>query len=135
MKNDKKILKSVTIFASAMLSTTVAVTAVTPINTMADLNDLGSGSEVRSALIDMNLNAEESNTLYAYKISDMKCGEGKCGEGKCGEEKKSADDGKKKSSKKRSKKADSQKAKAKSTDAKKSESKSTESKCGEGKCG
>ena len=80
MKNDKKILKSVTIFASAMISTTVAVSAATPANSLLEYNDLGSGSEVRSALIDMNLNADASNTLYAYKISDMKCGEGKCGE-------------------------------------------------------
>jgi len=133
MKNDKKILKSATIFASAML-TTVAVSAATPVNGLSELNDLGSGSEVRSALIDMNLNADASNTLYAYKISDMKCGEGKCGEGKCGEEK-ASDDGEKKSSKKADAKKGAKKADAKEADAKTSESKSTESKCGEGKCG
>lgn len=113
MKNDKKILKSATIFATAMISTTAVVAAETPASALAGLNDLGSGSEVRSALIDMNLNANESNTMYAYKISDMKCGEGKCGEGKCGENKK-ADDSKKKVAKKSDgKKANSKKAKAK----------------------
>ncbi len=135
MKKDKKILNSATLFASAMLTSTMVVTAATPASGLPEVNDLGSGSEVRSALIDMNLNAEESNTLYAYKISDMKCGEGKCGE-----EKKSTDDSKKKSTKKvdakvDAKKADAKKAETKKTDAKKSESKSTESKCGEGKCG
>ncbi len=135
MKNDKKILKSATIFASAMLSTTVAVAAATPANGILDYSDLGSGSQVRSALVDMNLNAEESNTLYAYKISDMKCGEGKCGEGKCGEDKKAEDGKSKKATKGKKAKASSKKADAKKTDAKKAEGKSTEAKCGEGKCG
>ncbi len=139
MKNDKKILKSATIFASAMLTTTVAVSAATPANGMSEINDLGSGSEVRSALIDMNTSPDASNTLYASKISDMKCGEGKCGEGKCGEEKKSEDVKKKTAKKADAKKVDAKKgdkkAEAKKADAKKSESKSTESKCGEGKCG
>ena len=139
MKNDKKILMSATIFASAMLTTTIGVSAATPANGMSDLNDLGSGSEVRSALIDMNTSPNASNTLYASKISDMKCGEGKCGEGKCGEEKKSEDvkkkTAKKADAKKGEVKADAKKAATKKADAKKSESKSTESKCGEGKCG
>ena len=112
MKNDKKILKSATIFASAMLTTTVAVSGASPANGMTELNDLGSGSEVRNALIDINTSPNASNTLYASKISDMKCGEGKCGEGKCGEEKKSED------GKKTVKKADAKKADAKKSDKK-----------------
>lgn len=135
MKKDKKILKSATIFASAMLSTTVAVTAVTPASSILEYNDLGSGSQVRSALVDMNLNGVESNTLYAYKISDMKCGEGKCGEEKKADDSKSKKATKGKKAKASGKKASGKKADTKKADAKKAEGKSTEAKCGEGKCG
>ena len=82
MKTDKKILKSAAIIAGAFLTgSLIAAPSVSP--DILAYNDLGSGSEVRSQLINQNqVNGAEST---AYKFGELKCGEGKCGEGKCGE--------------------------------------------------
>ncbi len=88
MKTDKKILKSAAIIAGTFLAgSLIAAPSISP--DILAYNDLGSGSEVRSQLINQNqLNGAEST---AYKFGELKCGEGKCGEGKCGEEDKKAD--------------------------------------------
>jgi hypothetical protein len=81
MKTDKKILKSASIIAGAFLTTSlIAAPSVSP--DILAYNDLGSGSEVRSHLIDQNQVNSDAST--AYKFGELKCGEGKCGEGKCG---------------------------------------------------
>ncbi|MCK4750870.1 MAG: hypothetical protein KAT15_27620 [Bacteroidales bacterium] len=106
MKSDKKILKSASIIAGALLTTSLAAAPSLGGDLLA-YNDLGSGAQVRSHLIDVNANQAKAADATAYKFGELKCGEGKCGEGK----------------------ADTKKA-----DAKK-ESKKSEAKCGEGKCG
>jgi len=116
MKNDKKILKSASMVAGALLTTTLATTPAMGADILA-YNDLGTGSQVRSHLIEMNASQAEGQASQALKFAELKCGEGKCGEGKCGE-----------GDKKEAKKAEKAKANAK-------ESKSAEAKCGEGKCG
>jgi len=103
--------------------------------------DLGSGAEVRSNLLEQYGSPIASTNLPEdFIIGEAKCGEGKCGEGKCGEEKKE---------KKAKKTTEAQKAESKTTEGKcgeekskkvkkgekKSESKTSEGKCGEGKCG
>ncbi|MDT8394702.1 MAG: hypothetical protein RQ761_12735, partial [Bacteroidales bacterium] len=54
-------------------------------NDLFNYSDLGTGYELRSELMDMNMveKALTSNTVRA-KVWEDKCGEGKCGEGKCG---------------------------------------------------
>ena len=143
MKTDKKILKSASIIAGALLTTSLAAAPLSSPDLLA-YNDLGSGSQVRSHLIDVNANQGVSSEASAYKVAELKCGEdgkkegeakkgdakkaeakkgeGKCGEGKCGEGKCGED-----------KKADAKTADAKTESG--SESKSKEAKCGEGKCG
>ncbi len=105
-----------TIMSGALLGTTTANAT-----DIFNYDDLGSGAELRSDLLDA------SNT--GFKSPEAKCGEGKCGdekaetkaadhkcgEGKCGEEKASA--------------------KEESSEAKAAEHKCGEGKCGEGKCG
>ena len=88
MKADKKILKSAAIIAGAILTTSlIAAPSVSP--DILAYNDLGSGSEVRSQLINQNqVNGAEAT---AYKFGELKCGEGKCGEGKCGGDEKKED--------------------------------------------
>jgi len=110
MKTDKKILKSAAVIAGALLTTSlIAAPSVSP--DILAYNDLGSGSEVRSQLINQNqVNGAEST---AYKFGELKCGEGKCGEGKCGE-----DDKKKEAKKEDAKKADTKTVDAKKTDTK-----------------
>ncbi len=112
MKTDKKILKSASIIAGALLTTSLAAAPSIGPDILA-YNDLGSGAQVRSHLIDQNVNPVNSSESTLYKFGELKCGEG---------DKKEAD-----------KKSDGKEAKA--TDAKASESKATEAKCGEGKCG
>ncbi len=113
MKTDKKILRSAAMVAGALLTTTLATTPAIGADILA-YNDLGTGSQVRSHLIQMNTNQVDGQTSNVVKFAELKCGEGKCGEGD-----------KKKEAKKEGEKA---KATAK-------ESKSAEAKCGEGKCG
>lgn len=122
MKKDKKILKSASMIAGALLTTTLATSPAMGADILA-YNDLGTGSQVRSHLIDMNSNQVNGQESKVVKFAELKCGEGKCGEGKCGE-------GDKKEAKADAKKGET--AKAAATTA---ESKSAEAKCGEGKCG
>ena len=139
MKTNKKILKSATLAAGALaLSATPAFGS-----NLLSYNDLGTGAQVRSHLIDLNTDQAREAEAVAYKFGELKCGEGKCGEGKCGE------DGKKSADTKEAKKSESKEAaKSESKEAKKSgdktaekkataksESKTGEAKCGEGKCG
>ncbi|TAJ13954.1 hypothetical protein DMA11_07115 [Marinilabiliaceae bacterium JC017] len=87
-------------------------------NTLFNYDNLGSGAEVRSNLLDLYGSPLESMNPSSsdFIVGEGKCGEGKCGEGKCG----SKEEAKKETTK----------------EAKKSETKSaTEAKCGEGKCG
>ncbi|MCT4587674.1 MAG: hypothetical protein N4A71_07620 [Carboxylicivirga sp.] len=82
--------------------------------------DLGSGSELRSDLLEQyGSPVSTANLPSDYIVGEAKCGEGKCGEGKCGE-------GKEKTKEKKGKEAKT---------AKKGETKTSEAKCGEGKCG
>ncbi len=119
-KSLKSILFTGSIVAGSLLSTNTA--SANPFN----FTDLGSGSQLRTALLDnlvsqkYNLDLacgekSKDNTKKEDKSKDGKCGEGKCGEGKCG--------GKEDSTK------------MKSSDMKKMDDKSKEGKCGEGKCG
>jgi uncharacterized low-complexity protein len=119
-KSLKSILFTGTIVAGSILSTNTA--SANPFS----FTDLGSGSQLRTALLDnlvsqkYNLDLacgekSKDNTKKENKSKDAKCGEGKCGEGKCG--------GKEDSTK------------MKSSDMKKTDDKSKEGKCGEGKCG
>ncbi len=111
MKKDKKILKSASVLTSALLTGSLAGFAASGTqNNLLDYNSMGSGSEVRSEIMDMNA----PNILHnetTYKFGELKCGEGKCGEG----------EGEKKAEKKK--------------EGKKVEGKTSEHKCGEGKCG
>ena len=93
MKTDKKILKSASMVAGALLTTTLATTPSFGADILA-YNHLGTGSQVRSHLIDQNVNQVNGAESTAYKFGELKCGEGKCGaekavekttEGKCGE--------------------------------------------------
>ena len=115
MKSDKKILKSAAIIAGALLTTSlIAAPSVSP--DILAYNDLGSGSEVRSQLINQNqINGAEST---AYKFGELKCGEGKCGEGKCGGDEKKAD----------AKTADAKTADTKTADAKTADTKTADAK-------
>jgi uncharacterized low-complexity protein len=119
-KSLKSILFTGSIIAGSLLSTNTA--SANPFS----FTDLGSGSQLRTALLDnlvsqkYNLDLacgekSKDNTKKEDKSKDAKCGEGKCGEGKCG--------GKEDSTK------------MKSSDMKKTDDKSKEGKCGEGKCG
>lgn len=91
--------------------------------------DLGSGAELRGAILEMN---GSSSAFIDNNDAELKCGEGKCGEGKCGEGK-----GKKEAKDATTKaKSDVAKEKTKATDKKeKAADKTKEGKCGEGKCG
>ncbi|HMN50358.1 MAG TPA: hypothetical protein PKD67_14530 [Ignavibacteriaceae bacterium] len=114
-KSLKSILFTGSIVAGSLLSVNTA--SANPFS----FTDLGSGSQLRTALLD-NLVSQKYNL-------DLSCGEkskdnlkkenkskdGKCGEGKCG--------GKQDSTK------------MKTSDTKKMDDKSKEGKCGEGKCG
>ena len=55
MKKDNKILKSATMVAGALLTTTLAATPAFGADILA-YNSLGSGSQLRSHLIDVNSN-------------------------------------------------------------------------------
>ena len=115
MKTDKKILKSAAIIAGAFLTgSLIAAPSVSP--DILAYNDLGSGSEVRSQLINQNqVNGAEST---AYKFGELKCGEGKCGEGTCGGEEK----------KEEAKTTDAKTADAKTADAKTADAKTADTK-------
>jgi len=87
MKTDKKILKSASLVAGALLTTTFAATPAFGGDLLA-YNDLGSGAQVRSHLIDVNSNQAKAAEATAYKFGELKCGEGKCGDDKKADDKK-----------------------------------------------
>ena len=65
MKTDKKIFKSASIIAGALLTTTLATTPALGADILA-YNDLGTGAQVRSHLIDVNsnqVNGQEANAV------------------------------------------------------------------------
>lgn len=114
-KSLKSIIFTGSIVAGSLLS--VSTASANPFN----FTDLGSGSQLRTALLD-NLVSQKYNLDLAcgekskdHTSKENKSKDGKCGEGKCG--------GKQDSSK------------IKSSDTKKLDDKSKEGKCGEGKCG
>ena len=118
----------------AVATGTLALGAVSNNANAAELftvDHLGSGSEVRSNLIELNSDFIADNKMVSNLNVELKCGEGKCGEGKCGEGK----DGDKKEGDKKDavKKKTDKKEGAKEGD--KKDDKSKEGKCGEGKCG
>jgi hypothetical protein len=72
----------------AVATGTLALGAVSNNANAADLftvDHLGSGSEVRSNLIELNSDFIADNRMVSNLNVELKCGEGKCGEGKCGE--------------------------------------------------
>ncbi len=103
-----------------------AATLSAPAANLFSYSSLGSGSEVRSTLLEKAMNdhdlhlfemkcgdesksdSTKSATKPAAKKADGKTTDAKCGEGKCGEKK---------------------------ADAKKTDNKTKDAKCGEGKCG
>ena len=92
--------------------------------------DLGSGSQLRSNLIEKYVSPTDAiNRVGENYVFEAKCGEGKCGE-KEGDKKK-----------KEAKKEPTKEGKAKATKSKAKSEKGTEkgktkeAKCGEGKCG
>jgi uncharacterized low-complexity protein len=135
MNNNKKSILATTLIAGAMFGAAGTINAA-PSN-LFSFNDLGTGAEVRTALLETSTSfpanflelkcGEKAKTklVKADKSKEAKCGEGKCGEGKCGE----AKCGEKKAA---GKKAE---AKTTSTDSKSKDAKCGEAKCGEAKCG
>ena len=120
MKKDSNILKKSGLLTGALFTGAILALPVTgsDASNIYSYSNLGSGSELRSELLDLN---NSSSDLAARAISFEKYVEGKCGEGKCGE---------KKDAKKSSKDT-----KSTATSSKTSEGKCGEGKCGEGKCG
>ncbi|MBK7631943.1 MAG: hypothetical protein IPJ23_14790 [Ignavibacteriales bacterium] len=129
-KSLKSILFTGTIVAGSLLSTSTA--SANPFS----FTDLGSGSQLRTALLDnlisqkynLDLSCGEKtkdNSKSDSKTKDAKCGEGKCGDSKTTEHK--CGDGK------CGDKSDTTKMHMK--DMKKMDSKTKDAKCGEGKCG
>ncbi|MCB0480528.1 MAG: hypothetical protein KDC83_03805 [Flavobacteriales bacterium] len=100
-------------------------------NDLFQVNDLGSGSEIRSHILNLNGSA---SAFIDNTSSELKCGEGKCGEGKGKDGKATDKDAKAPKAKKETKEAGKDKA-TKAGDDKTKEAKCGEGKCGEGKCG
>jgi len=128
MKSKQKHLIAGTIIASSVLG---AANLNASVSSLFKFNELGSGSEIRTTLLNhgsRDYNAyllelscgEDAKKPDATKKAEDKTKEAKCGEGKCGE------------TKSKDMKADT-KAKADTTAVK--ETKAKEAKCGEGKCG
>jgi len=138
MKNENKLQKKAGILAGALVSGALLTFSAGSADA-ASLNDfstLGSGSQVRTTLLDMNSYTSElaSNAASFDKSAEAKCGDNK--------EKKEG----KKAEKKEGKAAKSEACKGKCGDskageakcgekAKAKEGKAGEAKCGEGKCG
>ena len=109
MKNKRTSVKAL-LAGSLIAGSLVGVNALTASNANFEYNNLGSGAELRTALIDdaSGLNTFEgkcggkTDSSKTAKTKDHKCGEGKCGdkkkeaktkdhkcgEGKCGDKKK-----------------------------------------------
>ncbi len=117
----KKTILTGTMIATALLG---AATMKSNTSSLLDFTSLGSGSEVRSHLLNtsssdlkiMDLNCGEKKDAKTgdKKTADAKCGDkktkdGKCGDGKCGDKK--------------------------TADTKTTDTKAKDGKCGEGKCG
>ncbi|MCD4734571.1 MAG: hypothetical protein K8R53_00880 [Bacteroidales bacterium] len=137
MKNTKKSMLIGVLAAGAIFGTTNLNASPA---SLFSYDDLGSGSEIRSTLLE-EYTAKHSSMLLELKCGEDKSKESKCGEGKCGEDKtKMKKEGEKNSG---DKKVEAQKdtinskaTKEVSTEKKTAkESKSKEAKCGEGKCG
>lgn len=131
MKNENKLQKKAGILAGALVSGALLAFSAGSADA-ASLNDfstLGSGSQVRTTLLDMNSYTSE---LAAKAASFDKSAEAKCGENK---EKKEGEKAEKKEGKAAKGKTSEAKCgeKAKAKEAK--EGKAGEGKCGEGKCG
>lgn len=119
----KSIIYTGTIVAGSLLAVnTASASQASPFS----FTDLGSGSQLRTTLLDnlvsqkynLDLSCGEKtkdNKSNDSKTKDAKCGESKAKEQKCGDKKDSS--------------------MVHSKDMKKSDSKSKEGKCGEGKCG
>jgi uncharacterized low-complexity protein len=114
MENKTKNILSGALFGAAGLTSLSA-------NSSTDFNNLGSGAEIRSVLLNNSAKSYGENTFEMACGKDHKCGKDstatksadhKCGDAKCGDKKKEA----------------------KKTD-KKADSKAKDQKCGEGKCG
>jgi uncharacterized low-complexity protein len=94
MENKKRSVLAGSLIASAMLGVS-ALNANA--NQLFNFNELGTGSEVRSALSDNTSSSINSLALELKCGDSTKTKDGKCGEGKCGDKKKStskAKDGK-----------------------------------------
>ena len=111
----------------AVATGTLALGSVSNNANAADLftvDHLGSGSELRSNLIELNSDFIADNKMVSNLNVEGKCGEGKCGEGKSGDKKEG------------DKKVDAKKdVKESAKEGDKKDDKSKEGKCGEGKCG
>lgn len=139
MGTKKSNLKSAALFTGAIFAGTAAIASENGENeNILRYSSLGSGSELRSELLDLNKsilnNNKDLESPTTVKFSELKCGEGKCGEGTCGEDKKSE---KKEVNKDEAKSEVKGEAKGEVADVKKetktettSESKTDESSCG-----
>ena len=166
MKIKKNHTKQVAIVSGAIVTGLMAGASAQEANASELFNytTLGTGSELRNELIDMNMveKAVGPETIRA-KVWEGSCGEGKCGEGKCGDtdkDKKKTEEAKKDGkgekavaasttatttdkAKKEGEKAVAASTTATTTDKAKKEGekdkakedKTKEAKCGEGKCG
>ncbi len=126
MEKRKKSILSGTLVAGVLLTAgSLSVSA----NDALQFSDLGSGSEIRSNLL------ETQQNKIAVMVESTFFADVKGLEAKCGEDKKDKKDKKVKKAKKGG--ADDKKSEKKSDEAekKKSEDKTKEAKCGEGKCG
>ncbi len=141
--NSKKLKKSAAIVTGTIIAGSFSVNAQAGDANLFEYDNLGSGAELRSELLQKN--------SERYKTFEMKCGgkkaeaskkdkssEAKCGEGKCGADKKA--DAKKKGKEAKSTEAKCGEGKCgggdkKADSTKKEESKAAQSKCGQGKCG
>ena len=74
MKTEKKIFKSAAIIAGALLTTTLVASPSIGMNILA-YNDLGSGAQVRSHLVEANSTQAKHSEATAYKFGELKCGE------------------------------------------------------------
>lgn len=136
--NTKKLKKSAALITGTLVAGSFSVSANANQANLFEYDNLGSGAELRSELIEMN--------SARYKTFEMKCGgeksdkDSKTSEANCGAEDKKAE---KSDSTKKAKNAEAKcgegkcggDAKEAKKDTTKKESKAAQSKCGQGKCG
>ena len=137
MGNTNNTSKKLLLTGSIIAGTLLGVGAPKTINAanLFDYHNLGSGSELRSLLLntsaernlEMKCGNKSDSKSDAKPASDAKTKDAKCGEGKCGD--------KKMESKAKDAKCGEKKMDAKASSGKKMESKAKDAKCGEGKCG